>query len=326
MAPGGSCQLIPASSCDERGTYRVLSNGVCECKKQVTGSRCDQCSAEAFNLNDRSADGCTDCFCMGVTQSCTSSSWYRDAVRVSFNQNGHEFGVITNYESPDIAPISIQSSSYEVAFQIPSGDSQVYYWKLPSIFAGNKLTAYGGHLNYTIRYVPVPGGFMSRNNAPDVVIKSENDVTILHYRHDDISPSSSQSYEVPITDEHWQRSDGNQVNRQHLLMALADVESIFIKATYTTTTEEAALSHVSLDTASEHNRGSFVRASEVEQCSCPQGHIGLSCEDCAPGYTRSDNGIYLGLCERCNCNGHSDECEPETGVCLVRTYLFCIYL
>jgi hypothetical protein len=72
---------------------------------------------------------------------------------------------------------------------------------------------------------------------------------------------------------------------------------------------------VSLDIANEQNTGSSERALAVEQCYCPQGYTGLSCEDCAVGYTRADEGIYLGLCEPCNCNGNSRECEPESGVC-----------
>jgi hypothetical protein len=44
---------------------------------------------------------------------------------------------------------------------------------------------------------------------------------------------------------------------------------------------------------------------------------GLSCEDCAPGYTRSGRGYYLGTCVPCSCSGKSTSCDPETGVCLV---------
>lgn len=100
-------------------------------------------------------------------------------------------------------------------------------------------------------------------------------------------------------------------------MALADVQAIYVKASYTTLTDEAGLSAVSLDISTPRNTGSNVRAVEVEQCQCPAGHQGLSCEDCSPGYTRSQEGLYLGLCEPCSCNGHSDDCDADTGVCRV---------
>ena len=75
---------------------------------------------------------------------------------------------------------------------------------------------------------------------------------------------------------------------------------------------------VSLDTAERFNTGRE-RVAEVEQCSCPAGYKGLSCEDCDIGYTRILEGIYLGSCELCNCNGHSNQCNPDTGVCEVNS-------
>lgn len=98
-------------------------------------------------------------------------------------------------------------------------------------------------------------------------------------------------------------------------MALANVTAIYIKATYTTVAEEAGLSQVELDVARDQNFGSNLRAWEVEQCSCPLGHQGLSCEDCSPGYYKGEQGLYLGLCEPCECNGHSNECDSKTGAC-----------
>lgn len=106
-------------------------------------------------------------------------------------------------------------------------------------------------------------------------------------------------------------------------MALADLEAILIKATYTTNTREAALISVSMDIADERNTGRE-HALAVEQCHCPMGYRGLSCEDCDFGYTRADSGLYLGLCELCSCNGHSKECDSETGACSVSTLIsFC---
>jgi hypothetical protein len=77
-----------------------------------------------------------------------------------------------------------------------------------------------------------------------------------------------------------------------------------------------SLIRVSLDISEERNTGQE-RALAVEQCQCPVGHRGLSCEDCDVGYTRSEGGLYLGNCEPCSCHGHSNECDPETGICIV---------
>lgn len=73
---------------------------------------------------------------------------------------------------------------------------------------------------------------------------------------------------------------------------------------------------VSLDIADSFNTGQN-RAVEVEECLCPDGYKGLSCEDCAVGYVRIDKGLYLGECKPCTCNGNSDHCDPDTGVCVV---------
>ena len=50
----------------------------------------------------------------------------------------------------------------------------------------------------------------------------------------------------------------------------------------------------------------------------------MSCEDCATGYTRSTEGLYLGLCQPCQCFGHASICHTETGVCIVSICTKCI--
>uniref|UniRef100_A0A0N5ATM8 Laminin subunit alpha n=1 Tax=Syphacia muris TaxID=451379 RepID=A0A0N5ATM8_9BILA len=54
----------------------------------------------------------------------------------------------------------------------------------------------------------------------------------------------------------------------------------------------------------------------VEVCECPENYGGNSCELCVSGYRRVNNQLYGGKCEKCNCEGHSDECDPFTGHCL----------
>lgn len=172
MMPGGSCRPYSYPRCDPFGTYTVRPDGSCECKDAVSGPYCDMCKPYTFNLNNYTLGGCTECFCMGITKQCTSSSWYRDTIQSSFGlgRPASGFKVISNYETSAESNIRILELNTELQLQTKPGDE--LYWSLPEKFLGDKVTSYGGYLNYTIRYVPQPGGLMSRNNAPDAVIKS----------------------------------------------------------------------------------------------------------------------------------------------------------
>jgi hypothetical protein len=315
LVPGDSCRMT-TSYCNADGTIDEDQRR-CRCKDYVDGPTCATCKANTFYLNRDNQFGCIACFCMGVTRQCTSSNWFRDKISTSFTNSRDNFKLIDtdNRETPIEEGIVLDQNRREILYNRFTSPN-VHYWALPPRYLGDKITSYGGYLRYTLRYVPLPGGQSSRNSAADVELVSSNQIILLYYAREQAQPTgTAQTFTVPLLEQYWQRSDGQQADREHLLMALADLDAIYIKATYNTNTKESALISVSLDIANEQNTGSSERALAVEQCYCPQGYTGLSCEDCAVGYTRADEGIYLGLCEPCNCNGNSRECEPESGVC-----------
>ena len=82
--------------------------------------------------------------------------------------------------------------------------------------------------------------------------------------------------------------------------------------------QQTVIADIRLDTAVPQNTG-LPLALEVEQCVCPPGYVGLSCEECAPGYIRDMSTPGYGRCTRCNCNSHSETCDPNTGFCVVST-------
>ena len=86
------------------------------------------------------------------------------------------------------------------------------------------------------------------------------------------------------------------------------------------------LEGVTLDIAVEGYNPNTSKAMTVEQCQCPQPYTGLSCEDCAPGYYRSQTGPYGGYCVPCQCNGHSETCDVVTGICYVSRHCFDIIM
>lgn len=86
------------------------------------------------------------------------------------------------------------------------------------------------------------------------------------------------------------------------------------------------IDNIKLDTA---RPGSNVGdpATWVEQCTCPQGFVGQFCESCAGGYKRDPpNSGSFSSCVPCQCFGHSDSCDPDSGTCILTlvSKLFCL--
>ena len=59
-----------------------------------------------------------------------------------------------------------------------------------------------------------------------------------YYGNTRIAPNTLETITVPLVESSWQRHDSQPANREHVLMALARINYILIKATYTTTTQE----------------------------------------------------------------------------------------
>ncbi|XP_045509969.1 basement membrane-specific heparan sulfate proteoglycan core protein isoform X5 [Colias croceus] len=326
LIPGDSCKPKPSDNCNALGTAQVRLPDECVCKDNVQGRYCDQCKSGTFFLSNDFRYGCASCFCSGVSQQCMSSNLRRKTTTVRFNVP-QIVGQVKLYKSAPFgsggsvrynAPIEtdIQPELYGGEITLNSYDRaqpSIYYWSLPISFAGDKVTAYGGFLNYELHHVPIASGQSSRNNAADVQLISDNSLTFNYFGNFAPDSEGYLNASVQFLERGWQRPDGKEVSREHFLLALADVKTILIKATYTTDTEVASIASASIETAEAGGTGPL--AQHVEQCVCPGGYVGTSCEDCAPGYTRISSGLYLEHCGPCDCNGHSNMCHPESGVC-----------
>ncbi|XP_078806361.1 basement membrane-specific heparan sulfate proteoglycan core protein isoform X20 [Oryzias latipes] len=303
-------------NCDQTGS-QGCTGGTCYCKMNVEGSSCSSCKPGAFHLHQDNKEGCLSCFCMGVTQQCSSSTHYRDTVTSAFFPGNFEgFALVNRQRTNRISTgFTVEVSTEGTQLSYSNFDylgEEPHYWQLPEAYKGDKVVSYGGKLKYTISYVAE--STKSLQDDPDVQIIG-NDITLVARQPWRQFPGrQTKHFEVVFREEHWRRPDGILATREHLMMVLADLDDILIRASYSADMRSSSISDVSMEIAVPNYSG-LAQALEVEQCRCPPGYQGLSCQDCAPGYTRTGTGLYLGHCELCECNGHSDSCHPETGIC-----------
>lgn len=65
-----------------------------------------------------------------------------------------------------------------------------------------------------------------------------------------------------------------------------------------------------------NGRGRYVDG--IENCSCPAGYTGMSCETCDYGYVKQIDPFSSNVaCKKCNCHNHSPACDQTTNNCSV---------
>uniref|UniRef100_A0A183CJH3 Laminin EGF-like domain-containing protein n=1 Tax=Globodera pallida TaxID=36090 RepID=A0A183CJH3_GLOPA len=344
------CECYPAgtepSEC--RGSTCLCSNeGQCKCKKNVVGLKCEQCSTKAFrheNIpkhthNDQSffsleawnPQGCIECFCSNKSTICHQSSnvWqqiYAPDRSVLFEapfemfDRWHSLHILKEYPS--------NYNSY------PTNHTPLY-WPMPLSFKGDKTGSYNGFLRFRIRN---DYNFRGRTNVqpdphffrifPQVLLVGNTRIELEHLP--DKMGADEGRYKIRLHEGQWRNRISPQlpVSRKQMMVALQQVQHIFIRGTYNEMHrgDSISISEVSLDVSKEARgaHGETV-ALGVEHCEhCQKGWVGLSCQNPSDGFFRllqadrfdhPDDIVLMGIAQPCACHGHSDTCDQETGHC-----------
>ncbi|XP_045698619.1 laminin subunit alpha-2 isoform X5 [Phyllostomus hastatus] len=295
--------------------------GPCNCKENVEGGDCSRCKPGFFNLQADNHKGCDECFCSGVSNRCQSSYWTYGNIQ---DMRGWHLTDISGHvrvapqHDPEL-PEQISIRSAEARRALPRD----YFWSAPAPYLGNKLTAVGGRLSFTVSYDLEEKEEEEEDEETEHVLQL---MVILEGNGLRISTAQDEVYLKPYEDHNTVLSlkedlftrHGTHfpVSRKEFMTVLADLKRVLIQITDSLGVDAIfRLSSVGLESAVPYpTEGSFAAA--VEVCQCPQGYTGSSCESCWPRHRRVNGTIFGGICEPCQCFGHAESCDDITGECL----------
>ncbi|XP_033854379.3 laminin subunit alpha-3-like isoform X1 [Acipenser ruthenus] len=299
--------------CNQGGTQPDVCDphtGQCLCKENVQGTRCDTCRPGSFYFDPANPKGCTSCFCFGASDQCEGTDQRRSKfvdMKMWRLEKLNKEGI----------PVVFNPGSSTVVADVQELPVSVHdlYWVAPPSYFGDRVSSYGGYLTYQVKSFGLPSeGMVLLEKRPDVQLSGQH-MTLLYLDPQNPSPDRLYQGRVQLVEGNFRHATTNSpVSREELMMVLAGLDGLRIRALYFTESQRLALGEVGLEGVSP--TGSGVTASNVEVCTCPAEDRGDSCQKCAPGYYRDNKGLYLGRCVPCFCNGHSNTCEDGSGKCL----------
>ncbi|XP_077998512.1 uncharacterized protein LOC144451517 [Glandiceps talaboti] len=254
------------------------------------------CQGSFFNADAVTTAECVRCFCFGLANQCESSTYFvtqekilhSDLGQVPQGTQGVQLGnrlSATSVEPVDSRYLQIQDQTGELIMWhftrvLGSGD---FYWMLPSRFLGNQLASYGGTLEYSIRYQPA--AIPTTHDIADCII-SGSGITLAYTISNQPAQNSQVRRSVEFREFGWMREETGRsdltvrepATRADLMRVLANIDTFLIRASYQSDMTYSSIGDISFDTAIPQPTGQ-PRAVFVEDCQCPRGFTGLSCEN-----------------------------------------------
>ncbi|XP_046391414.1 laminin subunit gamma-1 isoform X2 [Ischnura elegans] len=287
-------------------------SGECQCKSHVEGKRCDSCKPGYFNLDPENRFGCTPCFCYGHSSNCHSAAGYSQVVIESFFTRGLEHWTAEDYAERDM---KLQYNGVTQAISVSSPSRDPVYFLAPERYLGDKRASYNQDISFKLRI----GETAASPTVRDVVLEGAGlSISQAIFGQGNTLPSVRGQEFVFRLHEHPDYGWQPKLSSHDFMSVLSNLTAVKIRGTYTPE-GVGFLDDVRLETA---RRGAAGKpATWIETCNCSLGYVGQFCESCAPGYRHEPaNGGPFARCVPCNCNGHAEICEAETGRCICQDH------
>ena len=250
--------------CHEGGSSSLqchLSTGICPCKVNAEGNKCERCKNGTYNSDADNPGGCSPCFCFGRSNQCSSA---RGFVKSYLRAN---FSAIKNVD-PSPSGISFTNLGQRFLINYTAGTSVQLTF---DTFNGNQLHSYSQLFKMTLDYSNVNGSLHSTWN---VTLKGTNGKE-AYFNIVPLPSASRREYHARLH-EHYTLNNLTAYELQSILVDIMSVEILgSFRASGIVTIESIELVSAS--------KGVGEEVDYVENCTCPNNYTEMSCGFCSSG-------------------------------------------
>lgn len=254
-------------NCDAGGSSLLQchnTTGLCTCKANAEGDKCERCKNGTYNSDPDNPDGCSPCFCFNRANECSSARGFvKSYIRTNFTDNQH----VNINKSPEL---TFSHEDQRLTINFLSGTSVTLVFN--KAFSGFQLHSYGQLFK------------LITNNTSVESLKSDWNVTLkgkynrqpqeaafnLHSE----SSSSGITYYARL----HERNSQQNLTAYQLQSILADIESVQVQGSFMTNGSLTVV--IELVSAT---KGVGQEVDYVENCTCSNNYTDLSCGFCNTG-------------------------------------------
>ena len=255
--------LYRPCNCHEGGSSSLqchLNTGICTCKANAEGEKCERCKNGTYNSDPHNPHGCSPCFCFDRSNVCSSAAGFvRGYVKANFSSRVKNINIAKT--------IKLQSKGSDIEIDFPSNSTVSF--QIEDNFQGNQLSSYSQLFMMNISYTDAE----SSNASWTITLRN----TQNEEAHFSITPRPSlvnKEYQARLH-EHYALNNLSAFDLQSILV---DVKSVEIKGHFMA--NGSVTISAKMVTAT---RGVGEEVGYVENCTCPNNYTELSCGYCNSG-------------------------------------------
>lgn len=302
------CQCSPAGSLSNACNHIT---GQCLCKQNAHGLKCHECLHGFFHLSMTNPKGCQGCFGYGHLASCTTAVGFVRSYIVT------RFTTTSSFEGWKLRGVSGQDNTNlliktALGMEYTDDNNMRRYFSAPATYLGDQLYSFGQMLAVNMEIYPI----LDRLANVDWHVRLIGNQQIALFKFREEISRSRTKYTILL---HQNFMLGNKTLSEFDFKAMLGqltalhIGVVYFEAPVTVTVKEVMLYSAKFMPS---NTNISLMMNYIENARCLQGYKGLSCETCAPGYTRViPRGGPLVNCVPCACNNRSTTCDPSTGAC-----------